>query len=129
MKKLLLLLLFIPLVSIGQLNIETKYNPPEGFERVYNDDYSKFLRQFPLKKDNIVKLFDGSNKYNNNIWDAVLDYDLGTHKYHQCADAVLYMRANFLHKHIPIAYKLFNQSFGLVPKFHLPILHLQEPLF
>ena len=98
MKKLLLLLLFIPLVSFGQLTIETKYNPPEGFERFNNDDYSKFLRQFPLKKDNIVKLYDGSNKYNNNIWDAVFDYDIGKGNLHQCADAVLYMRANFLYK-------------------------------
>jgi len=39
MKNLLLLLLFVPLVSFGQLTIEKKYNPPEGFERVYNDDY------------------------------------------------------------------------------------------
>jgi len=98
MKKLLLLLLFIPIVSFGQETIETKYILPEGFERVYNDDYSKFLRQFPLKKDNIVKLYDGRNKYNNNIWDAVFDYDIGKGDLHQCADAVLYMRANFLFK-------------------------------
>ena len=77
MKKLLFLLLFIPLNSFGQETVESKYNPPEGFERVYNDDYSKFLRQFPLKENNIVKRFDGKNKYNNNIWDAVFDYDIG----------------------------------------------------
>ena len=98
MKKLILILLFIPLESFGQETIETKYNPPEGFERIYNDDYSKFLRQFPLKENNIVKLFDGRNKYNNNIWDAVFDYDIGKGNLHQCADAVLYMRANFLYK-------------------------------
>ena len=37
-KKLILTLLFIPLVNFGQLTIETKYNPPEGFERIYNYD-------------------------------------------------------------------------------------------
>jgi hypothetical protein len=95
MKKLLLLLLFIPLVSFGQLNIETKYNPPEGFERVYNDDYSKFLRQFPLKKNNIVKYHSGEEKPNYDIWDAVFDYDLGTHKYHECADAVIYLYSKY----------------------------------
>jgi hypothetical protein len=104
MKKVLFLLVFIPLVSFGQLTIETKFNPPEGYERVYNDDYSKFLRNFPLKKDNIVKLYDGTNKdnysfeYNTEIWAAVLDYDIGTADLHQCADAVLYMRANYLYK-------------------------------
>ena len=98
MKKLLILLLFIPLVSFGQETIETKYNPPEGFERIYNDGYSKFLRQFPLKKDNIVKFYNGGEKTNNDIWDAVFDYDIGKGDLHQCADAVLYMRANFLFK-------------------------------
>ena len=100
MKKLILLLLFIPLVSFGQLTIETKYNPPEGFERIYNDGYSKFLRQFPLKKNNIVKYYDGydlKEKPNNNIWDAVFDYDIGKKNLHQCADAVLYIRAKYLH--------------------------------
>ena len=98
MKKLILLLLFSPLVSFGQLNIETKYNPPEGFERVYNDGYSKFLRQFPLKENNRVKFYNGGEKTNNDIWDAVFDYDIGKGDLHQCADAVLYMRANFLFK-------------------------------
>ena len=106
MKKLLLLLVFLPLVSFGQVQqtIESKFSIPNGYERVYNDDYSKFLRKFPLKKDNIVKLYDGTNKdnysfeYNTEIWAAVLDYDIGTADLHQCADAVLYMRANYLYK-------------------------------
>jgi len=97
------LALLVSFNSFGQITIETKYNPPEGYERVYNDDYSKFLRKFPLKKDNIVKLYDGTNKdnysfeYNTEIWDAVFDYDIGKKDLHQCADAVLYMRANYLH--------------------------------
>ena len=81
----------------GQKTIETKYNPPKGYERAYNDDYSKFLREFPLKKNNIVKYYDGEEKYNDNIWDAVFDYDIGKQDIHQCADAVLYMRANYLY--------------------------------
>ena len=99
MKKLLLLLLFIPLVSFGQLTLETKYNPPEGFERIYNDGYSNFLRQFPLKENNIVKFYDGNpfeeDKTNYDIWDAVFDYDLGTHKYHECADSVIYLYSKY----------------------------------
>ena len=39
-----------PLVSIGQLTIETKYNPPEGFERIYNDGYSKFFKTVSVKE-------------------------------------------------------------------------------
>ena len=98
MKKLILIITLIAYFSsFGQGTIETKYNPPEGYERIYNDGYSKFLREFPLKKNNIVKYYDGEEKYNDNIWDAVFDYDIGKQDLHQCADAVLYMRANYLH--------------------------------
>jgi len=98
-RKLLLLLLFIPLVSFGQVpqTIESKFSIPDGYERVYNDDYSKFLRQFPLKKDNTVQRSDGTYKTNSNIWVAVFDYDLGIHKTHQCADAAIYLNA--MHKY------------------------------
>jgi hypothetical protein len=67
MKKLILLLLFTPLVSFGQdqETIESKFIVPDGYERVYNDDYSKFLRQFPLKRDNTVQRSDGTYKTNS----------------------------------------------------------------
>ena len=98
MKKLILALFLIVSFSLfGQKTIETKYNPPNGYERAYNDDYSKFLREFPLKKNNIVKYYDGEEKYNDNIWDAVFDYDIGKQDLHQCADAVLYMRGSYLY--------------------------------
>jgi len=97
----LLFNLFFPLLCslcLAQNNIETKFAPPVGYERVYNDNYSKFLRQFPLKSNNVVKYYDGETKFNNNIWSAVFDYDIGNTDLHQCADAAIYMRANFLHK-------------------------------
>lgn len=96
MKK-LLFFLFIPLVSFSQENIETKFTLDEDYERTYNDDYSVFLREFPLKKTNVVKYHHGGNKYNDNIWAAVFDYDIGTGNLHQCADAVIFMRAQYLY--------------------------------
>ncbi len=98
MKKLFFLLFFCPLLSFSQQNIKTKFALPEGYERNYNNGYSVFLRQFPLKNNNVVRYHNGENKYNNNIWAAVFDYDIGTGNLHQCADAVLYMRANYLYK-------------------------------
>ena len=90
--------------SFGQNTIETKYTPPEGYERTFNDAYSKFLRKLPLKKNNIVKYYNGEEKYNDNIWDAVFDYKTGTHRWHQCADAAIYLKALYNYEN-----KLYNK--------------------
>ena len=45
--------------------------------------------------NNKVFYSNGQEKINNNIWAAVFDYDLGTHKYHQCADAAIYLNAMY----------------------------------
>ncbi len=97
MKKLLLLIFFYPIESFSQQNIKTKFNLPEGYERNYNDEYSVFLREFPLKNNNVVKYYNGENKPNDNIWAAVFDYDIGTGDLHQCADAVIFMRATYFY--------------------------------
>ena len=78
-------------------NIEDRFGYPDGYERIYNDTYSKFLREHPLKDNNVVKYFNGKRKYNNNIWAAVYDYDIGPRDLHQCADAVIYMRASWMY--------------------------------
>ena len=64
--KLLFTLFYILHLIFGyaQNNIETKFTPPEGFERIYNDSYSKFLRQQPLKQKNIVKYHNGQVRFN-----------------------------------------------------------------
>ena len=97
--KLLFTLFFILHLIFGhaQNNIETKFTPPEGFERIYNDSYSKFLRQQPLKQENIVKYHNGQVRFSkaNDIFAAVFDYDIGRLDLHQCADAAIYLRANY----------------------------------
>ncbi len=92
-----LIYLFFFLISQAQNNIETKFKPPAGFERVYNDGYSKFLRQQPLKQKNIVKYHNGQVRFNNanNIFAAVFDYDIGRLDLHQCADAAIYLRSKY----------------------------------
>ena len=52
-------------------NIEDRFGYPDGYERIYNDNYSKFLRQFPLKSNNEVKYYNGDSKINSSIWAAV----------------------------------------------------------
>ena len=104
--KLLLLILFTLSPAFSQLNIETKFMPPAGYERIYNDTYSTFLRQLPLKEHSTVLQSDGTQKLNyidNNeksdlIWVAVFDYELGIYKTHQCADAAIYLNAMYKYK-------------------------------
>ncbi len=88
---------FLPLIVQSQNNIETKFIPPAGFDRVYNDSYSKFLRHQPLKQKNIVKYHNGQVRFNeaNEIFAAVFDYDIGRLDLHQCADAAIYLRAKY----------------------------------
>ena len=85
----------VSLHAIGQINIETKFIPPSGYERIYNDEYSKFLRQLPLKTENIVLYYDGGKKPNYQTYAAVFNYDIGNKDLHQCADAAIYLNAMF----------------------------------
>lgn len=110
-----LIFVFFFTLSQVQNNIETKFLPPVGYERIYNDEYSKFLRQHPLKNDNIVYYSNGKRKYykinNKNIWAAVFDYDIGKRDLHQCADAAIYLRAAYHYSKGPKFYDRLSYSF------------------
>ena len=89
------LMIFVLSNSFSQLNIETKFPPPEGYERMFNDGLSIFIRTHPLKSDNVVNDSYGHSVMNEDTWTAVFDYELGTHKSHQCADAAIYLHAKY----------------------------------
>jgi len=96
-----LIYLLLPLIIQAQNNIETKFTPFPGYERVYNDGYSKFLRQLPLKERDIVRYHNGQVRFSkaNNIFAAVFDYEIGRLDLHQCADAAIYLRAKYNYTH------------------------------
>ena len=83
------------LCLFSQETIETKFLIPDGYEREIISDFHQWIINQPLKKNNKVFYTNGQEKINDNIWAAVFDYDLGTHKYHQCADAVIYLNAMY----------------------------------
>lgn len=79
--------------SIGQIPL------PTGFERPHlqNNEFGNFLSGLSLKeKGSPVKLYNGENKWNQNAHYAVVNLPIGTKDLHQCADAVMRVRADFL---------------------------------
>lgn len=79
--------------------IETRFDVPNGFVRVpvNNGSFEQYLRELPLKEDGAeVVYYDGNTKENYNIYSAVVDLPIGTRDLHQCADAVMRVRAEYL---------------------------------
>jgi len=80
-------------------NIYSRINAPKSFKiiKVQKGSFQEYLRNLPLKpNDALVKYFNGSIKYNNNVYCAVVDLDIGKKNLHQCADAVMRLRAEYL---------------------------------
>ena len=78
--------------------VETRFDVPEGFERVpvADSSFESYLRNLPLKPDgSYVHYYDGKIKYNG-VYCAVIDMDIGKRDLQQCADAVMRLRAEYL---------------------------------
>jgi hypothetical protein len=79
--------------------IQTRILPPPGSERITaeQNSFADYLRKLPLRPyRSLVRYYNGSVKPNHNIYDAVVDMDIGTKDLHQCADAVIRLRAEYL---------------------------------
>lgn len=88
-----------PLIDTSGNIIETRIRVPDGFERidVQQGSFSKYLRNLPLKShQSKVKYYDGSEKLNYNVYVAVVDLAIGKKDLHQCADAVMRLKAEYL---------------------------------
>lgn len=106
--KLLLLLIFFFEISFSQpsnyINPEgskicTRFLLPNSYIRSTENEnsFGYFLRNLNLKPDgSIVKYHNGSQKTAKNVYDAVIDLEIGKKDLHQCADAVMRLRADYL---------------------------------
>lgn len=83
----------------GQI-LATRILVPSGFDRTdtYEKSFTEYLRQLPLKPHGSeVALYDGSAKTNYDVYDAVVDLKIGKKDLHQCADAIMRLRAEYLY--------------------------------
>ena len=79
--------------------IEKRFTSPVGYQRTPapSSFFATFLRNLPLKdKDAKVRYFNGTIKPNTGSYTAVINLPIGTRDLHQCADAVMRLRADYL---------------------------------
>lgn len=95
--------------------VASRIRVPAGFERVHVADgsFADYLRHLPLKPHGAnVLLYDGRIKKNNGIYEAVVDLQIGNKDLHQCADAVIRLRAEYLYQRKQFDKIHFNFSNG-----------------
>jgi len=79
--------------------IKQRILPPNGYLRsdTNKNSFEDYLRNLPVKPiGSKVKYYNGSSKENRNIYVAVVDLEIGKKNLHQCADAVMRLRAEYL---------------------------------
>ena len=88
-----------PFLNPSGKTIHDRILTPECFERipVQENSFAQYLRNLPLKPHGSdVRLYNGQVK-TNQVHVAVVDMEIGSNDLQQCADAVIRLRAEYLH--------------------------------
>lgn len=101
-----------------------RFSPPLGYKRVSleKNSFGYYLQHLPLKEKNaLVTYYNGNQKANNSVYLGVVDLPIGNKNLHQCADAVIRLRAEYLfaQKNMPTSTLLFCQMANLDIMKHL----------
>ncbi len=89
------------------VNIISRINTPNNFTRDEDlqGSFAQFVRNYPLRDNNSqVMLYNGKEKYNQNIHIAVFDMPLLEGDLQQCADSIMRMYAEYYYNQ-----KLFDK--------------------
>lgn len=81
--------------------IKDRFDVPAGYTRKVNDEnsFGHYLQHLPLKPYGTeVKYYDGRIKKNNDVYVSVVDLPIGKKNLHECADAVMRLKAEYLFK-------------------------------
>ncbi len=109
MLKFLIILSFFAINGAAQVTVDpsaksvaARFAPPAGFERnvAESNSFAAYLRSLPLKPWNSkVLYFNGNPKNTPDVYISVIDLGIGKKDLHQCADAVMRLRAEYLYAH------------------------------
>lgn len=88
------------LIDSSALNIEGRFPALPGYSRKGADSnsfthYLRNMKLFPI--DHEVRYFDGHIKRADGVYCSVVDLPIGDRDRHQCADAVMNVRAHYLY--------------------------------
>ena len=89
----------IDIIDTAGHTIKTRYNTPQNYERVQvgATSFGSHLRNLKLKPHGSkVQYYDGTFKENYNVYCGVVDLPIGKRDLHQCADAIMRLRADYL---------------------------------
>ena len=82
--------------------ISTRYLLPKDYVRKQapSNSFAYHLRNLPLKEvGEKVKMYDGGIKENFDVYSGVVNLPIGARNLHQCADAVMRLKADYHFKH------------------------------
>ncbi len=87
-----------PILTIEGTTIATRFNVPSGFERTAESEnsFQSYLRNLTLKPDGSDVLYYDGRVKSNRVFAAVVDLEIGKRDLHQCADAVMRLRGEYL---------------------------------
>lgn len=88
-------------INPNGMTIKSRILLPSGFERpaYTKTEFGHFLENLPLHPaDHEVHYFNGKSKPRNNIYNSVVKLSIGKRDLHQCADAVMRLRADYLYQ-------------------------------
>ena len=87
------------LIQENGKTIAERFYTPIDYQRtvIAENSFAHYLRNLKLKPvGSEVRFHNGGIKPNNNVYDAVVDLEIGTRNLHQCADAIMRLKAEYL---------------------------------
>jgi len=87
------------ILNADGMTIQTRFREPEGFRRlpVASDSFAQYLRDLPLKEDGEPVLYYNGAEKRDGVYSAVVDQPISDRDLHQCADAIMRLRAQYLY--------------------------------